>query len=304
MILPNIFPHLLSISTPFHGILLDAYGVFWEGNAKGLMQGTKEVMQHLIAEGKVVGILSNSTQLTFSECQKLKSHGLIEGLHFHFLLTSGEAARRIFFTKSLPFKTPRHTFWAFSGKHPRYSSYQLLFAETIYNETEDINDADFIYLAIPHINGKDVLDPELFLSDISRLSALNLPVVCANPDLFAHEGNPPELVVRQGSIAALFEKQGSQVFYIGKPFPFVYKEALALFSQQNVVTAPEVLMVGDTPETDIKGARACGMATALVMQTGISAERIKQRGFTTFFFQLPQQETPDFFIERMAVGEL
>lgn len=67
----TIYPDLLSISDKYQGILLDAYGVFWGGNAFGLLPGAKEVMQQLVAKGKIVGILSNSTQLAAKEIDKL-----------------------------------------------------------------------------------------------------------------------------------------------------------------------------------------------------------------------------------------
>src|SRR5262245_7458182 len=102
----EMFPSLLSISDRFSAILLDAYGVFWGGNDCGLLPGSKEVMGNLLLQGKIVGILSNSTQLASKEINKLKLHGLIQGKHFHFLITSGEVARSIFLNEKLPFETP------------------------------------------------------------------------------------------------------------------------------------------------------------------------------------------------------
>ena len=42
---------------PFKGVLLDAYGVFWGGNDIGVLPGAKEVMEKLVSDGKIVGIL-------------------------------------------------------------------------------------------------------------------------------------------------------------------------------------------------------------------------------------------------------
>ena len=102
-----IFPDLLSISDKFEGILLDAYGVFWGGNAYGLLPGSKEVMEELVASGKIVGVLSNSTQLAAKETEKLQKHGLIQGKHYHFFITSGEVIRHLFLHDRLPFPTPQ-----------------------------------------------------------------------------------------------------------------------------------------------------------------------------------------------------
>jgi len=120
----QIFPSVFDIAAPFRGILLDAYGVFWAGNSCGLLPGSKNAMEKLVLAKKTVGILSNSTQLASKETDKLQKHGLIQGKHFHFLITSGEIAKQIFTVEKLPFKTPRKKFWIFSGIHPKFSSPQ------------------------------------------------------------------------------------------------------------------------------------------------------------------------------------
>ena len=112
------FPNLDSISAPFKGILLDAYGVFWGGNSLGLLPGSKEAMEQLVSDGKIVGILSNTTQLAAKEMHKLHTHGLMQDRHFHFLVTSGEIAKSLFLHEELPFATPRKKYWLFGSVHP------------------------------------------------------------------------------------------------------------------------------------------------------------------------------------------
>lgn len=298
----EIFPSLAHISNGFNGILLDAYGVFWGGNDYGMLPGSKEAMEKLVLNGKIVGVLSNSTQLTAKEINKLKCHGLIQGKHFHFLITSGEIARYIFLNEQLSFETPRKSFWLFGGIHPKFSSHEAIFQDTAYRETLDINDADFIYVSIPHINGEDQVDPELFRKEIEKIKLKNLPMICPNPDLFAYEGKPPKAVVRQGSIAKIYEEVGGQVFYIGKPYNKAYTIALTQFRQHNVMSANEILMVGDTPETDIRGARQFGMPSALITQTGMMADRISNKRLETALRELPTNDTPNYLIERFADG--
>lgn len=296
----EVFPDIGQISNSFKGLLLDAYGVFWGGNAFGLLPGSKEIMLKLVSSGKIVGILSNSTQLASKEISKLHLHGLLQGKHFHFLITSGEVARNIFLNKKLPFETPRNKFWLFGGVHPKYSSHEAIFQDTIYSETCDINKADFIYISIPHINGEDQVNPDLFHEEIEKLKTKNLPMICPNPDQFAHEGKPPKAVVRQGSIAMLYEKMGGQVFYIGKPHKEAYTIAMNHFQQHNITNPLEILMVGDTPETDIRGARRFGMPSALVTQTGMMADRISHNGLERALRALSPQDSPDYFIGRFA----
>jgi ribonucleotide monophosphatase NagD (HAD superfamily) len=59
----------------FDALLLDAYGVFWAGNAFGPIEGTKESMKNLVKDGKIVGILSNTTSLGIKEKEKIAKWG-------------------------------------------------------------------------------------------------------------------------------------------------------------------------------------------------------------------------------------
>lgn len=290
---------LESICDSFDGILLDAYGVFWGGNGVGVLPGCKETMERLIAKGKVIGILSNSTQLAENEIEKLKKHGLIQGKHFHFFITSGTVGKEVFLANDLPFSTPKKKFYSFGTPHPKFSSHQAIFQDTLFSETADLNQADFIYISIPHIDGEDQTDPSLFREQIEVFKNIQLPMVCLNPDRFAHEGSPPKLVVRQGTIALMHENQGGQVFYIGKPSDKMYFAAMHSFLPFGISEPKQVLMVGDTPETDIRGARDFGMPSALVIKTGVMADRIIHQGLEKAFL-LPTNELPDFLIETMA----
>ncbi|MBS0629417.1 MAG: TIGR01459 family HAD-type hydrolase [Verrucomicrobia bacterium] len=298
----RIFPDLLSISDQYQGILLDAYGVFWGGNASGLLPGAKEVMEELVASGKIVGILSNSTQLAAKEIEKFEKHGLALGKHYHFLVTSGEVARTIFLNEKLPFPTPRNTFWLLGGPHPKYCSHEHIFVKTPYRESATIEEADFIYISIPHIQGEDQTDSEVFRHQLEELVSKNMPMICPNPDLFAHEGNPPRAVVRQGSIAKMFAEMGGEVFYIGKPHQRAYAFALECFRHYRGLGPQDVLMVGDTPETDIRGARKSGIASALIIHTGIMGDRVAHCGVENALKELPLEDTPNYFIQRLAHG--
>ena len=87
-------------------------------------------------------------------------------------------------------------------------------------------------------------------------------------------GNPDRLMLVNGGIApgagqiaALYERLGGLVTWIGKPHPPIYRSALALLGDP----APaRVWGIGDSVEHDIAGARAAGCRTALVV-TGIAA---------------------------------
>jgi HAD superfamily hydrolase (TIGR01459 family) len=286
----NEFSDISSISHLFKGILLDAYGVFWAGNRVGLIPNADIAMKRLVLSGKIVGILSNTTQMVDEEIKKLQEHGLIQGQHFHFMITSGELTRRIFSAQEAPFPMPKKKFWLLNkdtnAKIPAYS----IFASSSIKETSQVEEADFIYICPPKIFGEDQTDVSLFEEEVKNLIQYNIPMVCSNPDFFALIDTPPRLVIRQGSIAELYKKLGGKVFYIGKPHLFAFETAMKSFSEYAIDDPASVVMVGDTPETDIQGARNFGMKTALITKTGIFSQRPKNL--------LPEQ-TPDFYIERL-----
>ncbi|MBS0606462.1 MAG: TIGR01459 family HAD-type hydrolase [Verrucomicrobia bacterium] len=298
----EIFPGIDAVADKFKGVLLDAYGVFWGGNGSGLLPGAQEIMEKLVSSGKIVGVLSNTTQQASNEISKLQKHGIVQGKHFHFFVTSGEVSRVVFLNRILPFKTPNNAYFLFGGVHPRFSSHEAIFQGTGFKETANVDAADFLYLSIPHIDGIDQTDPELFREEIRKIIEKKLPMVCSNPDRFAHEGNPPVAVVRQGSIAALYEEMGGQVFYIGKPHPMAYAMALVHFQDHCINDPAQILMIGDTPETDIRGARRMGMKAALVMRTGIMADRVAHHGLECAINQISPDDFPTYFIQRFADG--
>ena len=61
-----------------------------------------------------------------------------------------------------------------------------------------------------------------------------------------------------------------------------------------------VLMVGDTPETDVRGAHAVGMIPVLVTETGNMAHRIKEQGFDKAIQALPSTDLPRFYIKQLG----
>lgn len=296
----QVHSNIAEVSDGYKGILLDAYGVFWGGNDVKLLPGAKEMMERLVACGKTIGILSNSTALVAKEEKKYSESGLLKGVHFHFLITSGEVARQIFLNQKLPFDCPRKTFWILGGPHPKYDSHINIFKDTVYTMTEELHEADFIYIPVPHLHGGDQTDPELFRAQVMALKGCGKPMVCANPDRFAHEGNPARQVVRQGSIGALYEEIGGEVFYIGKPYAINFEESMRYFQQHGISSPADIIMVGDTPETDIRGAQRFGMASALLTKTGIFAERIMESSLDEWVETASNEDLPDHFVETLG----
>ena len=59
---------------------------------------------------------------------------------------------------------------------------------------------------------------------------------------------------------------GTKAFSVGKPSPFIMREA----RKKLQLTTSETIMIGDTMETDILGANTLGFGTVLVLSGGTS----------------------------------
>jgi HAD superfamily hydrolase (TIGR01450 family) len=100
------------------------------------------------------------------------------------------------------------------------------------------------------------------------------PLIIPNPDVTCpYDG---ALTVEPGALGlAAAQDHGVAVHFLGKPFPGIYDLLRAGFPG---VPADRLLMVGDSPHTDILGARGAGLRCLLV-QSGLLAGQDADRRF-------------------------
>ena len=228
--------------------------------------GYDDVMKQLVKAGKKVVIMSNSTALSQGQEKVYAGRGFLKGEHYHKLITSGDVAEEAFAQDERKLK-----FYQFGR------SSKVLFARSGYEELASPEEADFVYAGVPQTwegdYWKDYLTMDPFVEELEYLVKLGKPLVCANPDCRAFENQYEKPVVRQGSVAEVYEKLGGKVTYFGKPYQNIYDFAFI----NEPVERSRMLMVGDTLETDIKGGRDYGMKTALT-QTGIAVFKMQETG--------------------------
>ena len=117
----------------------------------------------------------------------------------------------------------------------------------------------FIFLSVAQWSGED----QAALS--SALIKRPRPVIVGNPDVVAPE-ETGLLSAKPGYFAhRLADEVGATPIFLGKPFPDIFALAKSRFHD---VPADRFLMVGDTPHTDILGAQAAGMKSALITGHG------------------------------------
>lgn len=124
--------------------------------------------------------------------------------------------------------------------------------------TYDADHADYVVV------GEGVgLDYESLAIGINLILKRGAKLVATNPDttVDAVRNGKPWILPGGGALVAPFATAtNSRPIVIGKPQPLLYRMALG-----RLCVVPErCLMVGDRPDTDIAGAAALGMPTALV----------------------------------------
>lgn len=127
-----------------------------------------------------------------------------------------------------------------------------------------------------------LLDDEGFdwFNDLNRALNLirgsNIPVVVANTDI-SYPVNGNEVAVAVGGLASMLEMiVGKRFIRFGKPDTLMFSYAFACACANDPTTSKsDVLMVGDTLTTDIYGANAFGIDTALVLSGNTSAEAVE-----------------------------
>lgn len=106
---------------------------------------------------------------------------------------------------------------------------------------------------------------EDYRAELEAAKALNLTLVCANPDRIVARGD--RIIPCSGALAWAYHDLGGTVEWHGKPHASVYHRALDLLG-----TAPDqTIAIGDGIETDIPGANRQGIP-ALLVTGGVHAD--------------------------------
>jgi HAD superfamily hydrolase (TIGR01450 family) len=252
----------LSLATHYKVVFLDSYGVL--KNHEGLIDGVPETIDYLRTHGIVVKILTNdASRSRLQQVELFKSLGL-NGLSTADIVTSGTLARLFLEDKRIKGKI------GYLGTENAAEYILHIDRDSVPIGAIDLNDCDDIAAFV-------FLDDEGFdwnidiNKTINLLRIKNIPVVVANSDKL-YPVSPRDVAVGTGGIAKLVENILNRKFiHFGKPdsqmFMYAYNQLLTLgdFSKH------EILMVGDTLQTDILGGNKFGLHTALVL-TGNTRE--------------------------------
>lgn len=247
---------LREIAGQFDLFLVDQFGVLHDGVTAypGAIEGLAELAS---PERKVV-VLTNSGKGKADNQARLEALGFSRS-SFDAVVSSGEVALQLVMKGALG---------------PGFARGSKVFVLGKAGDSYSFSSGDFTLVDRPEraaflvIAGSDGPRTSLdaYRAMLRPAAEAGVPAICANPDiLMLRDGMT--LDTAPGGIAKAYEALGGRVEYVGKPYRAIFDHALALFDKE---TALRVVMIGDSPEHDVAGAKSMGLSTLLV-RTGVQA---------------------------------
>ena len=247
---PPIYDSLDAPNLAAEAYVLDVWGVLWDG-----IQAYPEAAACLLElrrQNKRVLLLSNAPRRSRHVLLGLANIGIASHL-FDGILTSGDLCREA----------------CAAGVDGIGSAYHYLGLEKDrglldglpYREAPGLHAADFILNLGTRRLGEGA---ERYRDELVKAREHGLLMLCANPDriIVRSDGTAVDCA---GALADLYAELGGAVQSFGKPLRPTYDACLAQMRTWLPELVPsEVLAIGDSLATDIKGAQAAGFRTALV----------------------------------------
>jgi glycerol 3-phosphatase-2 len=245
---------LLDIAPLFDVFLCDAFGVLNIGDT--VVPGAPEKVELLKTLGKTVIVLTNAATNDTSELFRK-----FERLGFQFAKDEIVSSRMVLLASLTQFTDVER--WG--AIMPEGSSRDGFPPETLTEGSQGFWEVDgFLFLSSKgwNENRQNRL--------IAELKRRNRPVLVGNPDLVAPREHG---FTREAGFFAhdIIDRTCCDVTFFGKPFDNVFRAAAKLAIQKRgSYDEQRTLMIGDTLHTDIIGAAAAGISTALVTGTGLT----------------------------------
>ncbi len=225
----------------FKAILLDMDGVLYHGEkaipeAVAFMNATASLPHAFITNNPILPAYAVADRLSRLGFQRPETSQII---------TSAEAT-----ALWLAQQCPNFRYYAIGAEGLHIALQQV--------GIEDHQAADFVVIG----EGAGI-DYESISTGVNLIIQQGARLICTNPDhsVDAHIDGQHRVLPGGGALVAPFAIAADvEPVFIGKPHGLLYQIAM----QRLDVRADQCLMIGDRPDTDIAGAAALGMKTALV----------------------------------------
>lgn len=245
-----------SMVSKYKVVYFDAFGVL--KNYSGIIDGIEETLTFLKHRNIDYYVLTNDASRSPEQLALSYQNAGISDITTDKIISSGMLTRQ-------------------------YLRYKVKYGTVVYLGTENsgvyMKDLGLNALSIAEVDldNTDDITAIVFLDDegfdwnhdinkaINLLRRKNIPAVVANTDV-AYPLSKRDIAVAIGGIADMVEEVvGKKFIRFGKPdaqmFVFAYEHVL----KTHKISRRDILMVGDTLETDILGGNKFGLDTALVL---------------------------------------
>lgn len=258
-------PHLAGISAfaeLYDVFIVDPWALVHDGdnvypNALKTLKSLKEI-------GKKVIFITNEPSRTQKLIEKLDKLGVSKDL-YEGIMSSGEIVYYDLKNRENPFFSDLGWYCYHLGPN----KHSCILEGLAYAQVTDLIEADFVLNT-----GSQFADDkiETYLPILRECLSRGIPMVCVDPDLIEIKAGIQ--CICAGTIAAKYEEMGGSVVYRGKPDANVF---LYCLEGIGVTDASKVVIIGDSPETDIKGANEIGV-DAVFISGGRYAKNVGANG--------------------------
>lgn len=273
----TIFPDGFSdISSRYDAVLCDVWGVIHNGRA-AFVEACEALVRYRDAGGRVC-LITNAPVPKAHVIRYFEPMGVPRDA-YDDCVSSGDATRAELESRE------GMRLWLM-GADESFDRDRLLWAGVDLTMTPP-EQADVMLCMGLDDNAND--DPEDYRPRLKVGVDRGLTMICANPDIKVRVGD--QLIWCAGALAAIYEEMGGTVIYPGKPHAAIYDLAVQRLTEMG--TAPKrILCIGDSPATDIRGARLQGY-DSLYVGTGLRAHGGDFQGEALALFA-EYDETPTF----------
>lgn len=251
------------------GIILDIFGVLHNG--QNAFKYTPSTLQNLKNNGIKICLLSNTPRNADNTRFSLNKKGILSE-HYDHIITSGETAS--LHMNGYIANYGRNCWFVSNSRNSKQY-------ECLYNHLDQVNivdspgSANFFIVSNPSFGITDTRMFDTLVAQLQIAADKNLPMICTNPDLIVDVGSVREYCA--GTFAKKYENMGGSVEYIGKPHAPVYDQCFNFFAKHNI-TPDQIAAMGDTPHTDIDGAKNNGVHTTIFNCAGIHRQDVSPNG--------------------------
>ncbi|MEM9832419.1 MAG: TIGR01459 family HAD-type hydrolase [Bacteroidota bacterium] len=275
-----------AIAGQYKVIFFDAFGVL--KNYEGLIDGVKKTMDYLHERDIGFYVLTNDASRSPVELSESFQRLGLTDITSNKIISSGMLAQEY-----LSYKVKQGTV-AYLGT-PESAHYL---------ESQELKTVTINELALSRaeeIEAVVLMDDEGFdwSKDLNKLLNLlrqrNIPVVIANSD-HTYPVSKSRVAIAIGAIADMMESlTGKRFLHFGKPDAQMFIFAYDHVQPFHPVDKSEILMVGDTLETDIIGGNKFGLDTVLVLSGNTAPHLAEQAMLSTGI-------TPTYVCDSIAIG--